>query len=108
MHAFEDHNELTHYLIFFCWSYYIIQKMDERFRKQRVDFFLIRLKLPFGIKLKPHFDELGVQSVEHLKHLEKENWDFVNIEILELELIQIRQLKTAIDFLKRSVEIFFS
>ena len=48
---------------------------------------LIRLKLPFEIKLKPYFDELGVQIVENLKHLEKENWDFVTIEISELKFI---------------------
>ena len=67
--------------------------------------FFIRLRLPFGVKLKSYFDKLGVQIVEHLKHLEKENWDFVTIEILELKFIQIRQLNTAVDFIKKSGEI---
>ena len=79
--------------------------MDEHLRKRGVKFFFIGLKLPFRIKLKPYFDELGVQIVEHLKHLKEENWGFVTIEILELQFIQIRQLKTAIDFIKMSGEI---
>ena len=76
--------------------------MDNFFRKQRVDKFFIRLKIPFGIKLKSYFDELGVQIVEHLKHLEKENWDFVTIETIEFKFIQIRQLNTDFDLLKKS------
>ena len=83
MHAFEDHNELTHYLILFCLSYYIIRRMDESLIKQREENNSIRLKIPFGIKLKSYFDEIGVQIVDHLKHLEKGNWDFVTIEILD-------------------------
>ena len=79
--------------------------MDEHFRKQRVDIFFIGLKFSFGIKLKSYFDELGVQTVEHLKNLDKENWDFVTIEILELEFIQIRQLNTTVDLLKSSGDI---
>ena len=35
----------------------------------------------------------------------KENWYFVTIEILELESIQIRQLKTDVDLLRRLGEI---
>ena len=50
-----------------------------------MDKMFIILKHPFGIKLKSYFDELGVQIIENLKHLEKENWDFVTIEILELK-----------------------
>ena len=79
--------------------------MDENFRKKRVNKIFKRLKLPFGIKLKSYFDELDAQIVEHLKHLEKENWDLVTIEILELKFILISQIKTAVDFLKSSVEI---
>ena len=41
--------------------------------KQRMDKMFIILKHPFGIKLKSYFDELGVQIIENLKHLEKEN-----------------------------------
>ena len=37
--------------------------------------------------------------------MEKENWVSINIEILELKFIQIGQLKTAVDFPKRSGEI---
>ena len=62
-----------------------------------MDKFFIKLKLTFRIKLKSYSDELGVQIVEHLKHLEKEYWDFVTIKILELKFIQIRQLKIAVD-----------
>ena len=76
--------------------------MDDFFRKQRVNKCFIRLKLPFGIKLKSYFDEHGVEIVEHLKHLEKENWGFVTIEILEFKFIQIRQLNTAVDLPKKS------
>ena len=79
--------------------------MDESLIKQREENNSIRLKIPFGIKLKSYFDEIGVQIVDHLKHLEKGNWDFVTIEILELKFIQIRKLKTAVDFLKRAGEI---
>ena len=37
--------------------------------------------------------------------MEKENWDFVTIEILELKIIQIRKLNTAVDLIKIPVEI---
>ena len=37
--------------------------------------------------------------------MEKENWDFVTIEIFELKFIQIRQLNTGVDLIKRSGEI---
>ena len=65
----------------------------------------IRLKLPFGIKLRLYFDELGVQIVEHLIHLEKENWDFSTIKILELKFIQTKLLKNGVDLLKMSSDI---
>ena len=70
--------------------------------------FFTRLKLPFVIELTLYFEELGVQIVEHLKHLEKENWDFVTIEILELKFIQTRQLKTAVFFLNGQVRSILS
>ena len=70
-----------------------------------MDKFFIKLKLTFRIKLKSYSDELGVQIVEHLKHLEKEYWDFVTIKILELKFIQIRQLNIAVDFIKCLGEI---
>ena len=34
--------------------------------------------------------------------MEKENWNFVTIEIIELKFIRIRQLKNAVDLIKRS------
>ena len=77
--------------------------MDENFIKQRVKKYCIRLKPPFGANFKSYFDKFGVQIVEHLKHLEKENWDFVTIEIIELKFILISQLKTAVDLSKVQV-----
>ena len=63
------------------------RKWMEILGKKGGNVFFIRLKLPFGIKLKSYFDELCVQIVEHLKHLEKENWAFFTIVILESEFI---------------------
>ena len=79
--------------------------MDDNNRKQKAETFFLRLRLGYGKMIKDYFEKLGVQHVEDLKHLEDDNWKHITNDILKLNFIQTKQLKTAIDMQERTGDV---
>ena len=67
--------------------------MDENFRKQRVEIFLVNIEISY-VKSSGSFSEyLGVNVVEELKLLDEEDWDNIcNNIVVPMKLIQRRKL----------------